>query len=128
VSAATSSCCYSTSSGAGQCRQAGSSTSPALSTNAAPDHFHRQKLFIESFACTIRKVEKDIPQLRTMSVLIFRGADVTKFIKGYESLPSLSEIDPAAEDVIATYLNYGSEMMHELHNHTMDIEGSSGSS
>jgi len=35
---------------------------------------------------------------------------------------------PCSRRYISTYLNYGSEMMHESHNQAVDIEGSSGSS
>jgi hypothetical protein len=64
-------------------------------------------------ALAIAKEKKQMPLPGTMGAPVFRGADVTKFIKAYESLSSRTRTDPAAEHVIATFPYYCLETIQE---------------
>ena len=44
-----------------------------------------------------------MPLPGTMGAPVSGGADVTKFVKVYESLSSRTRTDPVAEDVTATF-------------------------
>jgi hypothetical protein len=102
-----------TSSSAGPSSQAGSSTSAGPAANASPNHAHNQRQFIGSLALAIAMEKKQMPLPANLGAPVFGGADVTKFIEAYKSLCSRTGTDPAAEDVIATFPYYCSEMILE---------------
>jgi hypothetical protein len=62
-------------------------------------------------ALAIAKEKKQMPLPCTMGAPVFGRADVTKFIQAYESLSSRTGTDPAAQDVIVTFLYYCSEVI-----------------
>jgi hypothetical protein len=60
------------------------------------------------------KENREMPLLGNMSTPVFRGADITKFIKPYESLASYTGTDPAADNMLAMYPEYYSEMIQQM--------------
>jgi len=101
-------------SSAGSSSHASTSTRAGPSTNALPNHAHDQSQFIESFALTITKQKKQMPQLGTMGAPVCGGADITKFIEEYQSLSSRIGTDTVPKQVIAKFPYYCSDTIHEM--------------
>jgi hypothetical protein len=89
-----------------------SSPSNAAGTNS-PNSVQEQKNFIESFVVAIAKEKNQMLLPGTVGGPVFGGADVTKFIKAYESLLSPTGTDPSKDDVISTFPYYCSETIQE---------------
>jgi len=92
------------SSSAGLSSQPGSSTSAGPSASASPIHAHDQCQIIESLAIAITNEKLQMRLPGTMGAPVVGGADVTKFSKVYKRLSSGTVTDPAAKDIISTFL------------------------
>jgi len=98
----------------------GSSAEPAspinarLSINAMSNHAHNQCQFINSLALAILIVQRQILLPGTLSIPGISGADVSKFIKEYDSLSSHTWTDPVSELINATFLYYCSETIQVM--------------